>query len=386
MKSNQSVGDSRRRAGFTLIELLVVIAIIAVLIALLLPAVQSAREAARRAQCVNNLKQIGLALHNYESATGGFPWTQGTFTTVYPDIYNGLNGPAQGKGGNGIPWATFSSLALLLPHLEQTPAYNAINFAFGGNWYVGYDPASGAMTGAHDPVQMTAINFTIGSFLCPSDSSGVGRNNYLASNGTSFDWWSRGEGAGALNRPGISGYDAGLTGGSSGTRAITDGTSNTIAFAERLRGDGAQGTYTRGDIYRAVPIHTHFIGGDCAYVMNRPSCQDGLAAAVAECDAFSQSNARSTWDYSGFYWAAGSYNMTVFNFVLTPNHKVKDCSPWGDVATGYGFITPRSNHPGGVNVVLADGSVRFIKDSINPQNWYALGTRAGGEIISSDSY
>src|SRR6266571_4963805 len=174
-----------KRSGFTLIELLVVIAIIAVLIALLLPAVQSAREAARRAQCTNNLKQIGLALHNYESANGSFPWTQGTVATRYPIANNGL---MPWNGGTGDEWTNFSALALMLPYMEQQPVYNAINFAFGANWYT--------LPGSDDPVQLTAISVTISTFLCPSDSSSFGRNNYMASNGTNFDWWSRPNGAG----------------------------------------------------------------------------------------------------------------------------------------------------------------------------------------------
>lgn len=357
------------RRGFTLIELLVVIAIIAVLIALLLPAVQAAREAARRAQCVNNMKQIGLAMHNYQSANKVFPWCQGKMGGIFPNP-TGDNFPWEANPWpNNHEWATWSAHALMLGYMEQTAAYNAINFSFGAHWYIG-------IPGTHDPVQLTAINFTIESFLCPSDQ-GLGRNNYLASNGTNFDWHSRPAGAGVFMR---------ASSGKSTLEAIEDGLSNTIAFSERNRGDGNAAKRSRGDIYQAVPIHNYFGAGAFAYVMQHPSMQAQLPAAMQECATFARNNPTSTWDWSGFYWASGNYNQAVFNFVLTPNHRTPDCSPWGGVATGYGFFTPRSNHPGGVNVLLADGSVRFIKDTINPFTWYALGTRDGGEVISSDAF
>src|SRR5947209_19225304 len=126
----------RYRPAFTLIELLVVIAIIAVLISLLLPAVQAAREAARRSQCINNLKQIGLALHNYESAISSFPWTQGPVAAMYPTIYDGKM-PWDPGGTNGQEWQNFGSLALMLPYMEQTQVYNALNFNFGIHNYGG---------------------------------------------------------------------------------------------------------------------------------------------------------------------------------------------------------------------------------------------------------
>jgi prepilin-type processing-associated H-X9-DG protein len=348
-----------------LIELLVVISIIGVLIALLLPAVQSAREAARRAQCSNNLKQIGLALHNYETASGAFPWTQGTVSAAYPTANNGQ---MPWNGGNGAEWMNFSSLALMLPYVEQQNTYNAINFAFGANWYT--------LPNSDDPVQFTAITTVINTFLCPSDASAPGRNNYMASNGTNFDWWSRGSGAGALTRPQPGGMTIGKI------AAIRDGTSNTIAFAERLRGDGDNSLHTPSDVYNAIPVPAF-----PTFVLSNPADFQVLTStAIPQCDQFRQANPNSTWDWSGWYWAAADYNQTTFNFALTPNSVHADCSPWGGVATGYGYFTPRSFHPGGVNVVMADGSVKFIKDSINQRTWMGLGTRAGGEIISADSY
>jgi prepilin-type processing-associated H-X9-DG protein len=350
-----------------LIELLVVIAIIGVLVSLLLPAVQSAREAARRAQCSNNLKQIGLALHNYESGFGSFPWTQGTVAARYPTANNG-NMPWDTPAGTGDEWANFSTLTLLLPNLEQTQVYNAINFAFGANWYT--------LPGSDDPVQFTSITTTVATFLCPSDGSGQGRNNYMVSNGTNYDWWSRPSGAGALTRPQRGGSGIGKIAN------VIDGTSNTIAFAERLRGSGDGSSSTPSDVYNAVPVPAF-----PNFVLSNPAdFQVLINNAIPACDAFRQSNPGSKWVYSGWYWAAADYNQTVFNFALPPNNKHADCSPWGGVATGYGFFTPSSNHPSGVNVVMADGSVKFIKDTINHKTWMSLGTRAGKEIVSADSF
>jgi len=362
-----------RRPGFTLIELLVVIAIIAVLIALLLPAVQAAREAARRSQCVNNMKQIGLALHNYESTNGSFPWTQGAVSARYPNAYNGRM-PWDSPAANGDEWANFGSLALMLPYMEQTATYNAINFAFG---IEAYRPNQG---GAPDWVQATAINQVIASFICPSDT-GKGRNSYRASNGTNWDWWSRDSGAGPITRIQPGGQSIGTIAG------VTDGTSNTIAFFERNRGDGDGSKYSPGDVYVGGPgsqwgIPTYVISNPADYALLNNTL-------IPDCSNFAKSNLNNvsaTWNWGGFYWAAGEYTNSVGNFNLTPNAKVPDCSAWGGVGTGIGFFSARSRHPGGVNVTMTDGSVRFIKDSINARTWYALATRAMGEIISADSY
>lgn len=363
---------SRRRPGFTLIELLVVIAIIAVLIALLLPAVQSAREAARRSQCTNNLKQIGLALHNYESSVSSFPWTQGQTSARFPTIYNGAL-PWDAPAGNGDEWANFGALALMLPYMEQTNTSNSINYNFGVAIYDGAPGWAG-----DDRCQSTAITQTIRSFLCPSDA-GRGRNSYRASNGTNWDWWSRSGGAGALTRPQRGGQTIGTIAG------VTDGTSNTIAFFERLRGTGEQ---------ESKPGNV-FTGGNGAtwgmptYVLQNPADFNFLRNnVIPECQAYARGTANlgSIWQWGGLYWAGGEYTTTVGNFALTPNAKVADCSAWGGVGTGIGFFSARSAHPGGVNVCMGDGSVRFIKDSVSYPTWFALATRAGGEVLSADSY
>ena len=357
----------RRRPAFTLIELLVVIAIIAVLIALLLPAVQSAREAARRSQCVNNLKQIGLALHNYESTNGSFPWTQGAAVCRFPTAFNGK---MSWDGGNGDEWANFSALTLMLPFIEQTASYNAINFAFGVNW-------TGANSGTADVCQKTAMEQVISSFICPSDT-GKGRNSYRASNGTNWDWWSRDSGAGALTRPQPGGQRIGTI------ADIQDGTSNTIAFFERCRGDNDNSRYSPGDVYVGGPGSQW---GLPTYVISNTNDFNLLnSSLIPDCVNFAKTNPTGTWDYGGYYWAAGEYTNSVGNFNLTPNSKVPDCSAWGGVGTGIGFFSARSRHPGGVNVTMGDGSVRFIKDTIAVKIWLALATRQGGEILSSDQY
>jgi prepilin-type N-terminal cleavage/methylation domain-containing protein/prepilin-type processing-associated H-X9-DG protein len=364
----------KNRRAFTLIELLVVIAIIAVLIALLLPAVQSAREAARRSQCTNNMKQITLAMMNYESSVGSFPWTQGAQITTYPTIFNGFMNWDTPIAGNGQEYQNVSCFALMAPFLEQQAAYNAINFNF-GLWPYG---------NTLDVCQGTAQFIVINSLICPSDT-GKGRCSYRASNGTNWDWWSRSQGAGVLTRPQPEG------GQTIGTIAqVTDGTSNSIAFFERHRGSqiGGNGPATIGDVYTGGPGQQW---GIPTYVIsNAADFQVFMTSLIPNCVTYAQglntNPGGNIWTYGGNYWIAGEYTNTVGNFNLTPNSKTPDCSAWGGVGTGIGFFSARSRHPGGINASFADGSVRFIKDSVSQQTWLQLGTRAGGEVVSSDAY
>jgi prepilin-type N-terminal cleavage/methylation domain-containing protein/prepilin-type processing-associated H-X9-DG protein len=333
-----------RRTGFTLIELLVVIAIIAVLIALLLPAVQAAREAARRAQCANNLKQIGLGLANYEGANSTLPMSS---ILLYANV----------NDTDPIFKSYWSVIGRISPFLEQGALFNQINFAWKSS----------------DPPNMTAAAYRLSILICPSDpntnvSSGGVANAPTCYNASMGDWfvWYKG---GAVNRsafgPNVSKPFA----------SFTDGLSNTMVFAE------------------CQVAHNQFrscsLGPLTPTSYPTPQNSPALIAQLApSCSKTTMSNTT---------WANGNIFDSGMTTALTPNTKVLlpkfGPSPFDldtiDESNGgpvYAAITADSYHPGGVNILLADGSVRFIKDSVNPSSWRALGTIAGGEVISADSY
>jgi prepilin-type N-terminal cleavage/methylation domain-containing protein/prepilin-type processing-associated H-X9-DG protein len=373
------------RRGFTLIELLVVIAIIAVLIALLLPAVQSAREAARRAQCVNNLKQIGLALHNYHTAANVFPPgnSANLFTTNPPNTY--------------YSWVGWSAQALLLSQLDQGPLYNAANFAFVPGW------------GGEDPVTSitnTTVERTIlAVFLCPSDGNAprsTNVNSYCASYGTTanaFNWDAPFGYAGFGGADPYAPASRDSTGlftqwASYGIQNVNDGTSNTIAYSEALVGDGRGNGYIgnstspskyRGNFIMSPPGNSN--GSNNLYdAFQNPQL---ILGDLQTCAAAFQSTTTGISDIRGHLWCDGATGYSMFNVLQTPNDTYNGCrfgcSPGCDPS--YGFSYPASSaHPGGVNVGFADGSVRFLKNSINRMTWWGLGTRSGGEIISADAY
>ncbi|WP_240906977.1 DUF1559 domain-containing protein [Paludisphaera rhizosphaerae] len=349
-------GGARLARAFTLIELLVVIAIIAVLIALLLPAVQAAREAARRSQCVNNLKQIGLALHNYHSSYESFPMLAGSAGTGIQDTGVG-HGP--------------SVLLFVLPNMEQSALFNAFNMQV--------EAVVGAVATA-TALNTTVFNSSVAGYLCPSDTGGstfkMG-TNYGASVGAQFNTYSpinNSSGAGLGMFAALCVY---------GLRDCTDGTSNTIAFSEKLIGDNTTATVNGAETYACVAWPgTNVNGSGADQVM--PSGLTTLNTYIATCNAMRAAGTASQANSSGQYWAAGRVNEGPnVDELLPPNSKHASCY---NVAQVTGLKTARSRHSGGVNTLMSDGSVRFAKDSVAQNVWWALGSRASGEVISADSY
>jgi len=342
MSSPRPVPATPLRCGFTLIELLVVIAIIAVLIALLLPAVQAAREAARRAQCINNLKQIGLAMHNYHSALNSFP-----SGCIYP-----TNNPNPLIPLMHYRWSAFAQLA---PYLEQSAISNAFNFNF--PVASGSTPIFGVGPFTFFPANNTARRAVIPTFLCPSDlSQPVDPNsapgNYVVTVGDGLN------GGNGLGGNGVFPIELSMS-----VATITDGTSNTVAVSEQLLGLPGVAAQTTGTPFPAD------LRRSMARTVN-PMTDAGCNTPIG-------------WRFErGAGWWDGDYRNTLYNHYLLPNSQRYDCITFHNP----GWKAARSNHPGGVNVLMADGSARFVKDTINPVTWRALATRNGGEVISASDF
>jgi prepilin-type N-terminal cleavage/methylation domain-containing protein/prepilin-type processing-associated H-X9-DG protein len=365
---------SSRRA-FTLIELLVVIAIIAVLIALLLPAVQAAREAARRAQCANNLKQIGLALHNYHQANDCFP----------PSSLPVWDSTGKKIASN----ASYSAHARLLQFLEQQPLANSMNYSIGC-----FNSSDTYGNAANSTVTSTRL----GGFLCPStavptflvnkvagQSFVAPGTSYFCSVGSSMEFDST-QTAGPPNGP--FGYAT-----VRGIAQILDGTSNTVAFGEWKIGDGVLSQVS-------IPSDMYFMQGFPAWpgggARNSPYMQMPLGNANNELTTWLNSCASQlisgpgrggATPNMGEDWAFGLVGYSIGNVILAPNPKYPSCmTEKSGTQNSPGVYTLASYHSGGANVVMCDGSVKFLKDSTSLNTIWSLGSIRGGEVLSSDSY
>jgi prepilin-type N-terminal cleavage/methylation domain-containing protein/prepilin-type processing-associated H-X9-DG protein len=375
--------------AFTLIELLVVIAIIAVLIALLLPAVQSAREAARRIQCTNNLKQLGLAVHNYHATNNCFP-----SGALYP-----CSAVDFGNGNQGACWDwAVGPLVQIFNYTEQTVLYNAYNAACGV--WGSYPPDTSGPTLWW--ANTTVFNTQMSTFVCPSDSRQLPQvygatghqytQNSVANYGGNFGGpFCFGGYSGTIipsTNPGFSSFfDPDLlmsTARTIGIQAVTDGTSNTTLWSEMLTPPATTVVAGTGKMFE------NRVFFDAAAPNSTPT-PAGVLAFLGACYALPPGTP-AVHSAMGYQWWTGYpyYTNSNFNHVGTPNTRQCQTALGNRLGTAgldiYGTGSPNSLHPGGVNVGFADGSVKFIKDSINSQTWWALGSRAYGEVISSDAY
>ncbi|MGB8854301.1 MAG: DUF1559 domain-containing protein [Pirellulales bacterium] len=333
----------RQRRGVTLVELLVAAAIVGVLVAMILPALQGAREAARRTSCTNNLRQLVLAAANHESARGRFPigaesrqWAQ---RPNFPHQY--------------FRW---SVLAHLSPFYEQEHLLRSLDLTV--PLYIDLRPDAIA------PQNKPIVAITVPLFLCPSDRGApvsplFGATNYTGCTGAGSGGGSPFDGDGTL-----------FINSQVRIKDVSDGLSKTVLFSESILGDGPLATRDAA----LVDAMTGY-----AFVMAAP-----LTASLCERPVY--------WnftDYRGFSWANGEYRTTLYNHERLPNDPTIDClgvimntPDKAKMYAGYGWRAARSRHPGGVNVAMADGSLRFVADDVDPAVWKAAATRAGGEAVT----
>ncbi len=345
------VSRLKRTSGFTLVELLVVIAIIGILVGLLLPAVQAAREAARRMQCSNNVKQLALAMHNYHDTHKSFP----CFVT---------------RNGQGDYWRGYSAFTQLLPFIEQSPLQAAVATSsnnFFSHWDVG------------GPVAFyTARATSVPAFLCPSaqrfPTSGTGWSNgpgcnYGVSFGSTIIW------ADYTKQNGMFRGQSNTTARCSVRMAdVTDGTSNTLMLSEHLSGDDNGNFLMKGQSSEAR------IGSAFAGAVEYPS-EAEINTFGAACLAITNHNSTN-----GGQWMSPEPTQTALNTVAPPNWRFPNCQTSGSgfASDRDGIYTARSTHTGGVNAGMGDGSVRFVSQSIDAKTWQFTGGRNDAQVVSSN--
>ena len=388
----------RQRSGFTLIELLVVISIIGVLIALLLPAVQSARESSRRTQCVNNLKQLGLAVQSYVTTSNVLP--SQTLDNVIPT----------GGTGGKLQWFT-SWTACILPNMEQQPLYNAINFGMPMlEW-------TAPIYGANTTVGLTSIS----TLLCPSESL-TKTPSFALSSSSPLGYsgqFAVSNYAGNYGGPAIlracsgtiipvtgnnlvfqlmvaGGETAPTTGGPVRMQAITDGAAMTALISEHVLADVSPSATTTPTVTPGAGLGRRGLFQTSVQVVLDQGSSANAQAFVAACKGLPATAQATTAAAFGSQWLMSLDFATAnnaYSHVMTPNSS--SCTGtqtatssisnplWGGIGAA---ITATSNHPGGVNVCFCDGSVKFVKDSVDLSTWWGLGTRNGHEILSADAF
>ncbi len=343
MRRRPEIAGERR--GFTLIELLVVVGITCILLALTIPAVAAAREAARRSQCQNNLHQIGLALHSYLTVHDCFPY-----------VCQIKRRPGQPDYGN-----FFSIHARLLPYLDQLPLYSGINFAVGtwptDSFQIG-PPIDFPDPDRTNAVNGTALNCSIAMFLCPSDGGPFAEtgNNYRGNAGLGPNWGPTAEHPDSGNGlfPEV---------GPVYLAAVVDGLSHTAAFSERLRGSGrTESLVPERDMFKTRGF---------------TRTADDLLRA---CSIAARSGATGGYTLAGKRWFWSGREYTLYTHTQAPDGKVPDCVS-GSSLPATDMATARAHHPGGVHLLMGDGSTRFVSESVAPEVWRGLGTRNGRELV-----